>query len=51
MKDLSSLRILVSEWTRKAQSGSCTDDEKSVYYDCAQKLHETIHELEEDMHS
>ena len=47
MKDLSLLKFLVAEWTRKAQSGSCTDDEKQVYYECAQKLHETVQALEE----
>lgn len=48
VKDLSLLKILVAEWTRKAQSGSCTDDEKSVYYDCAEKLHDAIFRLEEN---
>jgi hypothetical protein len=48
MKDLSLLKLLVIEWTRKAQSGSCTDDEKMVYYECAKKLHDTIQELEEE---
>jgi len=47
MRNLSLLYFLVSEWTRKAQSGSCTDDEKQVYYECAEKLHETIQKLEE----
>jgi hypothetical protein len=39
---------LVMEWTRKAQSGSCTDDEKLVYYECAKKLHETISKMKEE---
>jgi len=48
MPDLSLFRILVAEWTRKAQGGGgCTDDERNVYYDCAQKLHEAIHRIEE----
>lgn len=47
MNDLSLLRILVKEWTRNARSGSCTDDEKNVYYECAQKLHNAIQRLEE----
>jgi hypothetical protein len=47
MNDLSLFKILVTEWTQKAQSGSCTDDEKNVYYECAEKLHEAIQQLEE----
>ena len=47
MRDLSLLKFLIMEWTRKAQSGSCTDDEKQVYYECAEKLHEAVQKLEE----
>ena len=47
MKDLILFKFLVIEWTRKAQSGSYTDDEKQVYYECAQKLHEAVQRLEE----
>jgi hypothetical protein len=46
MFNLSLLKILVAEWTRKAQSGSCTDDEKNTYYECAEKLHDAISRLE-----
>ena len=47
MKDLSALRILVAEWTHKAQNNSYTDDERNVYYNCAEELHKLIHQLEE----
>jgi hypothetical protein len=47
MNDLSLLKILVAEWTQKAQNSTNTDAERSVYYECAQKLHESIQHLEE----
>jgi len=45
--DLSALKFLVLEWTQKAQSGSCSDDEKNTYYECAKQLHENINRIEE----
>ena len=42
------IRTLVLEWTRKAQSGTCTDDERNVYYECAEKLHDAVFNLEEE---
>lgn len=49
MKELKLFKDLVIEWTRKAQSGICTDDEKHTYYECAEKLHNTIFKLQESM--
>lgn len=33
------VRELVSKWTEKAQSGALTDEERLVYYNCAEELH------------
>ncbi len=30
---------LVRKWTEKAQSSCITDDERAVYYECAEELH------------
>jgi hypothetical protein len=30
---------LVKKWTEKAQSSSTTDEERAVYYECAEELH------------
>lgn len=35
-----SCRSLVVEWTKQAQNGSNTDDERAVYERCAKELHE-----------
>ena len=51
MKDLSLMKILVAEWTRKAQSGSCADDERATYYECAEQLHRAIQRVEDSMGS
>ena len=42
MKDLDPFKKLVLEWTKKAQSGLCSDDERNTYYACAEQLHDTI---------
>ena len=46
MYDLTTLKILEIEWTRKAQSSSISDDERNAYYDCAEKLHDAIYKME-----
>lgn len=33
---------LVKDWTRKAQNSSCNDDERNIYYKCAEDLHDVI---------
>lgn len=30
---------LVAKWTEKAQTSCMTDDERAVYYTCAEELH------------
>lgn len=30
---------LVKKWTEKAQSRSITNEERAVYYECAEELH------------
>jgi len=48
MKEPQILRDLVSEWTKKAQSGLCSDDERHAYYECAKELHEAIFRIKKD---
>ena len=33
---------LVRQWTEKAQSSAITDDERFIYYECAEALHNQI---------
>jgi hypothetical protein len=47
MKDLSLLKILVKEWTQKAQNSCYLDIERETFYSCAQELHQIIFKLEE----
>jgi len=35
-----SVMALVQEWTRQAQNGSNTDDERAIYERCASALHQ-----------
>ena len=33
---------LVKDWTRKARSSSYTDEERNIYYDCSEQLHNIL---------
>ena len=46
MYDLTTLKILEIEWTRKAQSSLYADDERNTYYTCAEQLHDALYRLE-----
>ena len=34
-----SLEEMVKDWTAKAQNSSNTDDERAIFYQCAEELH------------
>jgi hypothetical protein len=34
-----SMNDLVKKWTEKAQTSCVTDDERAIYYECAEELH------------
>jgi hypothetical protein len=34
--------LLVEKWTKSAQSSSNTDDERNIYYQCAEELFRMI---------
>lgn len=34
-----SIKNFISEWTEKAQTKPMTDEERAVYYECAEQLH------------